>query len=196
MKALVFVSVSVLVLLGCSHSRFVRQDPARGGLAEDRPRVEVTFRADGGIDSTSPVDCETKPVTVRAVAAKGRYLLASTKQLKTLTDTVHHEPAVDLLFAAMKEIRGEDRDLRPPSLGERLGRVPRWSLKGALGGLDTVGSLFPDLLAARSRRPGVPHGGVGGGRGRRCGALSPREAVLPRVPEDAAQLSQQRGLKA
>ena len=57
----------------------------------------------------------------------------------------------------MKETRGEKGGLRRPSFAERLGRVPRWSLQGALGGLDTIGSLFAprryrepdwDLLAA------------------------------------------------
>ena len=131
MKSLVFLSVPILVFLGCSHGRFVLQDPARGGSVGDRP-VEVTFRADEGAD-----------ITVNPAAApEERYLLASSRELETLADTVHNEPAVALLFAAMKETRVEKRDLRPPSFPERLGRVPRWSLQGALGGLDTIGSLF------------------------------------------------------
>ena len=121
MKPLLFLSASGLVFLGCSHSRFVPQDPAREGSAEDRPRVDST---------------------VNAAAPEGRYLLASSRELKAVPNSVQVKPAVDVLFAAMKETRVERSDLGPPSFLERLGRVPRWSLQGALGGLDTVGSLF------------------------------------------------------
>ncbi len=150
MKSLVFVSMWVLLCMGCSHSRLVLHDPARGESVEDRFRAEVIFTADGDIDSTSAVDSETRPVAVSAVAPKGRYLLASSKQLKTEPDSVSDKPTVAVPFTY--------RDLRPrTSFAERLGQVPRWSLQGALGGLDTIDSLLAprrylagdrDLLAA------------------------------------------------
>ena len=142
MKSLLFLSGTVLLCMGCSHSRFVPQAPARVGSAEDRPRIDETFRANGDTDSTSAVGSDTKAVTRSAVAAKGRYLLASSKQLKTVPDSLHDEPTIDLHVTSIKEIRAEDRALRRTSFGERLGQVPRWSLQGALGGLDTIGSLF------------------------------------------------------
>ena len=168
MKSLVFVSVSVLLCMGCSHSRFVLHDPARGGSAEDRPRVEVSskdrlsifFRADGGIDSTCAVeDGDNKPVTVNAIEADMGYLLLSSEEWKTVRqiprryismsglrvrspNSVHDEPTVALPLASIEEIRIEDRDLRWSSVPERLEEVPRWFLQGAVGGFTAVGSFL------------------------------------------------------
>ena len=168
MKSLFFLSVSVLLFMGCSHSRFVLHDPARGGSAEDRPRVEVSskdrlsifFRADGGIDSTCAVeDGESKPATVNAIEADMGYLLLSSEEWKTVRqiprrylsmsglrvrspNSIHDEPTVALPLASIEEIRIEDRDLRWPSVPERLEEVPRWFLQGAVGGFTAVGSFL------------------------------------------------------
>ena len=64
-----FLSMSVLLCMGCSHSRFVLHDAAREGSAKDTRRVEVSskdrlsifVRADGeihGIDSVNVVAAE------------------------------------------------------------------------------------------------------------------------------------------
>ena len=92
MKPLVFVSVSALLCMGCSHSRLgLHPAPAREGAAEDR-RTEVTSRDRLSIDTRTDGDGEIKPVTVNPVAAEGRYLLASSRALKTVSDSVTTSP--------------------------------------------------------------------------------------------------------
>ena len=168
MKSLVFVSMSVLLFMGCSHSRFVLHDAAREGSAKDpqgvevssRDRLSIFFRADGGIDSTCAVeDGESKPVTVKAIEADRGYLLLASEEWKTVREiprrylsmsglrvrspnSVHDEPTVALPLASIEEIRIEDRDLRWPSVPERLEDVPRWFLQGAVGGFTAVGSFL------------------------------------------------------
>lgn len=149
MKSLVFALMSVLLCMGCSHSRFVLHDAARGGSAEDgrvevssKDRLSILFRADGelhGID------------TVKAVAADGQHLLVSSEAWKTVRqiprrylamsglrvrspNSDHDRPTVALPLASIEEIRIEDRDLGWPSVLERMGRTPRWFLEGAIGG--------------------------------------------------------------
>ena len=174
MKSLVFVSMSVLLFMGCSHSRFVLHDPAPGGSARDSRRVEIRskdrlsilFRADGelhGID------------TVNAVAADGQHLLVSSEEWKTVRqiprrylsmgglrvrspNSGHDRPTVALPLASIEEIRIEDKELRRSSpVLERMGKVPGWALKGAIGGFTAAASVYtydrygqdedPDILA-------------------------------------------------
>ena len=174
MKPLVFVSVSVLLFMGCSHSRFVLHDAAGEGLAKDSRRVEVSskdrlsirFRADGDIHGT--------PV-VSAVAAEGQYLLVSSEEWETVKQIPRRylsmsglrvrspasgldEPTVALPVASIEEIRIEDKELRRQPVVEQLGKVPGWILKGAIGGFTAAASVYtydrynqdsedPDILA-------------------------------------------------
>ena len=158
MKSLVFVSMLVLICMGCSHSRFVLHDAAREGSAKDLQRVEVSskdrlsifFRADGGIHST--------PV-VKAVAAEGQHLLVSSEEWETVREiprrylsmsglrvrspsSDHDEPTVGLPVSSIEEIRIEDKERRRPSVSERMGRVPGWVLKGAIGGFTAAASVY------------------------------------------------------
>lgn len=174
MKSLVFVWMSVLLCMGCSRSRFVLHDPAREGSASDSRRVEVSsrdrlsilFRADGelhGIDS------------VNAVAAEGQHLLVSSEEWKTVRqiprrylsmsglrvrspNSDHDRPTVALSLASIEEIRIEDRDLRWPSVLERMGQAPRWFLQGAVGGFTVVGSIFMHDRWKRDPEEPVPWG--------------------------------------
>ena len=158
MKSLVYVSVSILLFMGCSHSRFVLHDPAAGdseGVSQrveirSKDRLSILFRADGvlhGID------------TVNAVAAEGQHLLLSSEDWKTVRqiprrylsmgglrvrspNSDHDRPTVALPLASIEEIRIEDRDLRWPSVLERMGQVPGWFLKGVVGGFAGTGSIL------------------------------------------------------
>ena len=169
MRSLVFVSMSVLLCMGCSHSRFVLHDPAPGGSARDSPRVEIRskdrlsilFRADG---ETHGID------TVKAVAAEGQHLLLSSEEWKTVRqiprrylsmsglrvrspNSDHDRPTVALPLASIEEIRVEQRDLRWPSILERMGQVPGWFLEGVVGGLTVAGSLVMYERLKRDREP-------------------------------------------
>ena len=158
MKSLVFLSGTVLLCVGCSHSRFVLHDPAREGSARDSRRVEVSsknrlsilFRADGEVHGID---------TVNAVAAEGQHLLLSSEAWKTVREiprrylsisglrvrspnSDHDKPTVALPLASIEEIRIEDRDLRWPSVLERMGEVPGWFLEGVVGGFAGTGSVL------------------------------------------------------
>ncbi|MCY3736656.1 MAG: hypothetical protein OXG13_09670 [Gemmatimonadaceae bacterium] len=158
MKSLVFMSVSILLIMGCSHSRFVLHDPAREGSASDSRRVEIRskdrlsilFRADGAIHGID---------TVNVVAAEGQHLLVSSEEWKTVRqiprrylsmsglrvrspNSEHDRPTVALPVASIEEIRIEERDLRWPSVLERMGQVPGWFLKGVVGGFAGTGSIL------------------------------------------------------
>ena len=174
MKSLVFVSVvSVLLCMGCSHSRFVLQDPAHGGAAEGRrvgvsskDRLSILFRADGEVHGID---------TVNAVGAEGHHLLVSSEEWKTVREiprrylsigglrvrspnSDHERPTVAVPLAAIEEIRIEDRDLRWPSVLERMGQAPRWFLQGAVGGFTVVGSIFLGDRWKRDPEEPVPWG--------------------------------------
>ena len=141
MKSLFFLSVSVLLCLGCSHSRFVLHDAAREGSARGPQRVEVSskdrlsifFRADGETQSIPEVN---------AVAAEGQYLLVSSEEWKTVQQiprryvsmsgirvrspsSDYDEPTVGLPVSSIEEIRTEERDLQWPPVMERIGKVSR-----------------------------------------------------------------------
>ena len=173
MKSLFFLSVSVLLCLGCSHSRFVLHDAAREGSARGPQRVEVSskdrlsifFRADGETQSIPEVN---------AVAAEGQYLLVSSEEWKTVQQiprryvsmsgirvrspsSDYDEPTVGLPVSSIEEIRTEERDLQWPPVMERIGKVPRWLLQGALGGF-LAGGLFVISESFLSDSP-EPHGG-------------------------------------
>ena len=172
--SLFFLSVSVLLCLGCSHSRFVLQDAAPEGSAKDPQRVEVSskdrlsifFRADGDIHSTPEVN---------AVAAEGQYLLVSSEDWKTVQQiprrylsmsgirvrspsSDYDEPTVGLPVSSIEEIRIEERDLQWPPVIERIGRVPRWLLQGAIGGF-LAGGLFAISENFLSDSPDPSHRG-------------------------------------
>lgn len=157
MKSLFILSVSVLLCLGCSHSRFVLHHSAREGSAKDPQRVEVSskdrlsisFRADGETQSTPEV---------YAVAAEGQQLLVSSEDWKTVRQVPrrylsmsgirvrspssdYDEPTVALPVSSIEEIRIEERNLQWPPVMERIGKVPRWLLQGAIGGF-LAGGLF------------------------------------------------------
>ena len=155
MKSHFFLSLSILLCMGCSHSRFVLHDAAREGSAKDSRRVEVSskdrlsifVRADGeihGIDS------------VNVVAAEGQYLLVTSEEWETVRqiprrylsmsglrvrspNSDQDEPTVALPVASIEEIRIVEKDLGWPSVSERIGKVPRWFLEGAVVGLATGG---------------------------------------------------------
>ena len=174
MKSLVFVAVSILLCMGCSHSRFVLHDSVREGSARDSQRIEVSskdrlsilFRADGelhGID------------TVNAVAAEGQHLLVSSEEWKTVRqiprrylsmgglrvrspNSDHDGPTVAVPLASIEEIRIEDRDLRWPSVLERMGQAPRWFIQGAVGGFTAAGSFLVQDRWKRDPEEPVPLG--------------------------------------
>ena len=160
MKSLFYVSGSILLFMGCSHSRFVLHDPGREGSASDSRRVEVSsrdrlsilFRADGEIHGID---------TVNAVAADGQHLLVSSEEWKTVRqiprrylsmsglrvrspNSDHDRPTVALPVASIEEIRIEDRDLRWPSVLERMGQAPRMVSRGgrSAGSPRPPGSIF------------------------------------------------------
>ena len=173
MKSLVFVSMSILLCMGCSHSRLVLHDPAQGGSAEDRrfevsskDRLSILFRVDGGIHGID---------TVNAVAAEGRHLLLSSEEWKTVRqiprrylsmsglrvrspNSAHDRPTVAVPLAAIEKIRVEKKDLRWPSVLERMGQAPRWFLQGAVGGFTVVGSIFLGDRWKRDPEEPVPWG--------------------------------------
>ena len=167
MKTHIFLPLSVLLCVGCSHSRFVLHYPARPGPADSRrfeltskDRLSIFFREDGGVDSTCAVDeGESRPVTVNAIEADGEYLLLSSEEWKTVRqiprrylsmrevrvhspNSVHDRPTVALSLAAIEEIRVEGRRRGWPSVPERLEEVPRWSFQGAVTGFTAVGSFL------------------------------------------------------
>ena len=174
MKSLVFVSMSVLLFMGCSHSRFVLHDPAPGGSASDSRRVEIRnkdrlsilFRADGAIHGIDRVN---------AVAAEGQHLLVSSEEWKTVRqiprrylsmsglrvrspNSDHDRPTVALPLASIEEIRIEERDLRWPSVLERMGQAPRWFIQGAVGGFTAAGSFLMHDRWKRDPEDPVPLG--------------------------------------
>ena len=174
MKSLVFVSMSVLLFMGCSHSRFVLHDPAPGGFASDSRRVEIRnkdrlsilFRADGAIHGIDRVN---------AVAAEGQHLLVSSEEWKTVRqiprrylsmsglrvrspNSDHDRPTVALPLASIEEIRIEERDLRWPSVLERMGQAPRWFIQGAVGGFTAAGSFLVQDRWKRDPEDPVPLG--------------------------------------
>ena len=165
MRSLVFASLSTLLCVGCSHSRFVLQDAAQSGSADSfeltsKDRLSIYFRADGSIDSTcAEVDGETRTVTVNAIAVDGEHLLLSSEEWKTVRHiprrylsmsevgvrspgSVHDKPTVALSLAAIEEIRVGGRRRGWPSVPERVEEVPRWSFQGAVTGFTAVGSFL------------------------------------------------------
>ena len=174
MKPLVFVSVPILLCAGCSHSRFVLHDPAREGSARDSQRVEIRskdrlsilFRADGEVHGID---------TVNAVAAERQHLLLSSEDWKTVRkiprrylsmsglrvrspNSDHDRPTVALPLASIEEIRIEERDLRWPSVLERMGQAPRWFIQGAVGGFTAVSFFFMHDRLKRDPEDPVPWG--------------------------------------
>ncbi|MCY3738613.1 MAG: hypothetical protein OXG13_19600 [Gemmatimonadaceae bacterium] len=174
MKALSFLSVSVLLWLGCSHSRFVLHDAAREGSEKDSQRVEVSSR--DRLSIFYRADGETQSIPeVNAVAAEGQHLLVSSEDWKTVRQVPrryhsmsgirvrspssdYDEPTVALPVSSIEEIRIEERELQWPPVMERIGRVPRWFIQGAIGGF-LAGGLFAISEVFLSDSPDPSHEG-------------------------------------
>ena len=169
MKSHFVLAISVLLCVGCSHSRFVLHDPARRGSPDSnrfeltsKDRLAIYFRADGSIDSTcAEVDGETRLAMVKAIEADENFLLLSSEEWKSVRQiprrylsmskvrvrspgSGYDKPTVALSLAAIQEIRVEGGKRERPPVSERLDEVPRWVLQGAVGGfVGAVSFLYP-----------------------------------------------------